>query len=121
MADRDAAPEPTPPSTPELPVGQPLQVRIGHSGEGIFKLRYAGQSDLKHDGGNIVAGTISGWRRIGLLSGRSEKARFFEIEPGDEEQEIAFLGYYLRGRFRVVRKENNARRSRAAYQEFAPA
>jgi hypothetical protein len=87
----------------------------------VFKLRYVGQSDVKRDGGNIVVGTISNWRRMALLTGRKEKARYFEIEPADDEHEIAFAGYYLRGRFRVVRKDNNARRAREAYRQFVPA
>ena len=38
-----------------------------------------------------------------------------------EENEVKLGGFFVRGRFKVVRKENNTRRARDAWEEFRPA
>jgi excisionase family DNA binding protein len=97
----------------------PLEVRFG-SKEGA-------RLSIKHDGGELVVdskegniqnGHLERWRRVGVLAGSSERARFWLVEPGDELEEIGHAGFFVRGRMRVVSKENNALRARAAFKNF---
>lgn len=96
----------------------PLEVRFG-SKEGA-------RLSLKHDGGELVTdkegsihtGHIERWKCVGVLASSGEKARFWLLEPGEEVEDIAHAGFYVRGRMRVVAKENNAQKAREEFRLF---
>jgi hypothetical protein len=58
------------------------------------------------------------WRRVALLSGWKGNLRFFEIEPGDEPAEVEAGNLSVSGKFKIVRKVNNAREAQKAWLEF---
>lgn len=104
--------------------GLPLDVRIGADGRGDgMKLRHLGAA-LERDDGNTHAGRVAaGWARLGVMTtsgvkGGEGKARFFVLEPSSEPGELEFSGFYVRGAFKVVSHENNARRAAEAWKAF---
>lgn len=69
------------------------------------------------------------WRRVAVRTGRAGATpddawtyRLFvlELDEGAQEQRIEFHGFYVRGKFRIVQKENNARRALDAWKAFVP-
>jgi excisionase family DNA binding protein len=72
-------------------------------------------------GGKTAEGTISPWRRVGVLTGSAGKARFVVLTPADHEEQIAFGNFYVRGAFQVEQKINNTKAAKRAWQEFTPA
>lgn len=110
---------------------EPLQVHTGydaetrsflklHVGPGGEKPKFStdvdspvSQVSKKHKG------SLSRWRRIGVYTaGLGGSARFFEIEPAETEEKIDFQGFFVRGKFRFVRKVNSAKAAREAWEEF---
>ncbi len=70
---------------------------------------------------NTVGGRVPEWRRIAVLSGGKEKYRLFILEPGDEENEIVFGEFSVRGRFKIAEKINNAREASEMFKAFRAA
>ena len=67
-------------------------------------------------------GTVERWRRAAVFTAGSRgSARFFELEPSSEREELEFHGFYVRGKFRVTRKLNNAKDARKAWESFGGA
>jgi hypothetical protein len=99
-----------------------LCFRAGSAGGKSLHLKHApGGVVPRLDGGRGAEGVISTWRRVGVFTGATGRARFVVLEPADRgEAEIAFGEFYVRGRFRVVEKINNAKRASEAFKAFAP-
>jgi len=67
----------------------------------------------------VYQGTIERWRRAAVFAAGSRgSARFFELEPSSEPDELEFHGFYVRGKFRITRKLNNAKEARKAWDSF---
>ncbi len=66
--------------------------------------------------GSALSGTISNWESIAAIAGTKESARFWRLEPGDTVDEVAFEGFFVRGRFRIVEQINNERQARQAFR-----
>jgi excisionase family DNA binding protein len=105
--------------------GAELQVFLGRSKDGAQFIVKAPDRlvHVKRTDGNEHRGTIgAGWKRIGVFAANGDNARFFVLEPADEEgAEIVCCGFYLRGKFRTITVENNAKRARAASKNFRAA
>jgi hypothetical protein len=109
---------------------EPLSYRVGYDKASNAQLR------LRTDpGGNqpdetdksrpikqsqtIYDGTVERWRRAAVFAAGSRgKARFFELEPSTEQDKLEFHGFYVRGKFRITRKLNNAKEARKAWDSF---
>jgi hypothetical protein len=64
----------------------------------------------------IHEGTVERWRRAAVFAaGDRGKARFFELEPDAKPEKLEFHGFYVRGKFRITRKLNNAKEARKAW------
>ncbi|MBW2256949.1 MAG: helix-turn-helix domain-containing protein [Deltaproteobacteria bacterium] len=102
------------------PVGEPLEVVRG-SAEGVgLKLWHDGHAEPGNSRGGAHQERVTGWHRAVVLTyvkGRSS-ARYFDLQPGDEENEVVIGPLEVRGRFRVVQKLNNARKARAAFERY---
>jgi hypothetical protein len=111
--------EPSHAATAE-PVDHTLVVRIGNVPGKAMRFRGPGDlQDLERIEGNIVQGRLSsGWARAAVLSGGAGDDRFWELEPGPAENTIRWGPFFVTGRFREVRRENNARRAREAWKSF---
>jgi hypothetical protein len=107
--------------------GRELEYRIGRSKTDrvSMRLRAYGPGALEpkvelFSGGldpSLAEGTIpTGWERLVVQTSSDGGLRLFEIEPGDERNEIEHHGFYIRGPFRVARRLNS---SEAAEDEFA--
>jgi len=91
-----------------------LVVSIGHAKGMSFRMKRATDFvDLERVEGNVLVGRVTDWSRVGVLASVGDGARFFVLEPGDRENEVA-LGPFF------VLKENNARRAREAWRAFEP-
>jgi excisionase family DNA binding protein len=106
-------------------VGKPprLAVRVGNAPGVSFKLKHPGElEDRTSAGGNVVAGALARWKRVAVITSAEEGdrkgQRFFVLEPGSEETELALGDFYVRGRFTVVEKINNSAKARDAWKAF---
>jgi excisionase family DNA binding protein len=102
--------------------GKELAVRVGFTSDGaVFKVRAHKELAVMREAGNVLAGTVlTGWKRIGVLASKGAKARFWELAPSNDEYDITFESFHVRGRFQVAHTINNARAARAAWEEFVP-
>jgi hypothetical protein len=103
-------------------VSTPLLVRVGHA-EGVsFKVKHPGElANRRRVGANVIEGRVDAWESVGVLSSVAGRHRFVELEPDENADEQTFgLGetFFVRGRFRVVRKVNNATEADAAWRAF---
>jgi hypothetical protein len=105
-------------------VGEPLHVRLGSA---IFPGNDAGKSFrikrvegdlLQQEQANVWEGTLLNWRRVGVIAGTKDKARFFVLEPSDVDDELLFEDFFVKGKFRIVETVNNTQRARDAYRLF---
>lgn len=104
------------------PQASPLRVRFGSAPGLRFSIKQANRelADMKREGA-IIEGAITSWRRVGIISGRGgSEMRFWAIEPADEEQEITFEGFFVRGRFRIVERVRHSEKAREAWKTFKP-
>lgn len=105
-------------------VGEPLRVRLGSAifpGEDAgmsFRIKRPEGDLLQQEQANIWEGSLLNWRRIGVIAGTKDKARFFVLEPGEGDDELVFQHFFVRGKFRIVEKVNNTQRARDAYRAF---
>jgi hypothetical protein len=105
-------------------IGGPLRVRLGSAifpGEDAgmsFRIKRAEGDLLQQEQANVWEGTLVNWRRVGVIAGTKDRARFFVLEPADAEDELTFESFFVRGKFRVVEKVNNTQRARDAYRPF---
>jgi excisionase family DNA binding protein len=99
---------------------EPLSFRVGHEGDAMLRLKYAGsEGTAEPDSKTVpVEGTIERWRRVGVLHGRGGKLRLFVLEPGEEVSELTLAGLYVRGKFTYAEKVNNLKAARLAWETF---
>lgn len=94
-----------------------LTIRHGNVAGESFRVKiFGGSLNEQRREGHVVDARVDRFDRAVVLSGGAGKYRFFEIEPGDEEEEISFGRFYLRGRVRVLNKVNNPIKARAAWK-----
>ncbi len=97
----------------------PLQVRLGHKSGAVFKVKHPGELQGKEQmGTHVYEGTISRFKRVGVLSGPTMKHRFFVLEPSSDDNELNVDEFFIRGSFAVVEKVNNSREAEKAYKQF---
>lgn len=99
---------------------QPLQVRVGHSDGVKLAVKAPGDAAPKPHAGHHD-GKIERWRRVAVVTGRGGQFRLFVLEPAAEDAEIVFHDFFVKGRFKIVSKENNAARAREAWAAFRAA
>jgi hypothetical protein len=102
-----------------------LRVRVGSASGVSFRVKGCFVEGLAE--GSVRTGEVRVWGWVAVLSsenakdGRDPSARLWVTEPAPdlaEDAEIHFRQFYVRGRFRVVTKDNNERRSREAFLAF---
>lgn len=105
-----------------LPAGtEPLVVRAGNDGANQLHINYQGGLLPENVRDVVAETTIPRWRRAGVLTAGHGKLRLFVIEPSDQDEEIEFHGYHVRGKFKIVEKVNGSKAARLAWQGFEPA
>lgn len=107
---------------------RPLQVRMG-SVEGLScRVKMPELLEDSSKEGGIRTGTLKRWRRVGVIIGGKGVQKvegrkgytFWELAPGDKEISIEQGPFFVRGRFRVVRKVEHSREAIDAYDAFEP-
>jgi hypothetical protein len=97
---------------------KPLEFRVGFDPETKASLRLKAPGHEEPEDKRIHKGAVARWRRVALLSGWKGNLRFFELEPGDEPAEVESGNLSVSGKFKIVRKVNNARDAQKAWLEF---
>ena len=65
-------------------IGRPLVMQLGHERGTALMVKHPGELEERtRVERNIIAGRVSLWRRLGVLSGGGDAYRFFVLEPGD--------------------------------------
>jgi hypothetical protein len=107
-----------------------LQFRSGSKLGRNFQVKQASGGTVQRDGAARL-GVIAEWTAVAVRSVKKknwqdvagnwrDSVYFYELAPADEESEIKFDEYYIRGRFKVVRQETDAQRARDAWHAFVP-
>jgi len=99
----------------------PLAVRIGNQPGAAMRLKRPGDALLDHEVAHIWSGTIDDWKRVAVCTSTRGQVRYWVLEPAGAdapEDEIAFAGFYVRGRFRRVEVINSAKRAGEAFRAF---
>jgi hypothetical protein len=113
-----AARGPKPPED-RMRAGAPLEVRLGNKPGSSFRLKHDGMvGDEKRVGDHEIQFTLGAWRKIGVMMGRGDSQRLFVLEPADEETEVRHGDFYVKGKFRVSKKLNNARIANEAWKAW---
>lgn len=110
---------------------EPLSFRVGFDkgSEASFRLRVAPGGDLPkvdpdespvNQSKTVHDGEVKRWRKAAVLTGGHGKLRFFEIVPSSEAspEPLEFHKFFVRGKFMIIRKENNPKRAREAWEAF---
>jgi len=107
-----------------------LQFRSGSKLGRNFQVKQASGGAVERDGAARL-GVIAEWSAVAVRSVKKknwqdvagnwrDSVYFYELAPADEENEIKFDEYYIRGRFKIIRQETDAQRARDAWHSFEP-
>lgn len=107
---------PKPPA--HTPISHGLEVRCGSNKIARFNVKTPRPLSSTRRANGVVTGTADSWKRVGVLAGKGDGARFFVLEPANEQTQLEFDGFYVRGWFYVSRMENNARKARESFTAF---
>jgi hypothetical protein len=115
-----------------LPKGgdEPLVFQVGYDKghEASFKLVVDGKaqpaqvevdpSKPVNQTHTVHCGRVERWRRAVVFTGAGGHARFFELVPSTEEppERLELYGFFVKGRFSIIRKENNPKKAREAWE-----
>lgn len=111
-------------------VSPELEFQVGYDADAkasfrLFVLPGGNQPEANADepvnqGQKIWRGKVAKWRRAAVLTGGFGKQRFFEIVPSSEDdpEAVEFHGFYVRGKFSIIRKINNPQDARQAWAVF---
>lgn len=100
---------------------EPLEVFMGSRSGTSFRVKFGGKWVPYATRGAPGHGWVHHWHRIGVAAGTGDKMRFVVIEPSSDSANYSFEEYFVTGKFKIVAKENNARRAAEAWKAFKPA
>jgi hypothetical protein len=101
--------------------GGPLEVLMGSKEGATFNVRAKDRIDVDRQSGHTNHGLIARWERVVVRSvGETGSKRAWVIVPGDKENEIAFSGFYVRGRFTVASSTNNPKAADELWKTTQP-
>lgn len=98
-----------------------LDVCMGNQGGSSLSVRSANPvSGIQRDG-DILRGRITRWKRVLVRTvGVGGMSCVWVIEPGPDENEIRFGGFFVRGRFAIVDRSNNTRKVAQIWKKTPP-
>jgi hypothetical protein len=108
----------------------PLHFRSGSKLGRNFQVKHASGGTVERDGAARL-GVIAEWTAVAVRSVKKknwqdaagnwrDSVYFYELAPSDEQGEITFDEYFVRGRFKIIRHETDAQRARDAWHSFEP-
>lgn len=98
-----------------------LVASVGNVPGRSFRFRiHGGQLRETSREGKRIEGEVDAFDRVAIIAVDKAKdtIRYFELEPDEEDNDLGFGPFWVRGRFRVVRKENNPKRATEAWRAF---
>ncbi len=105
--------------------GGALRCVAGGGWKSFLRVKAPGRAADPIGGSGAEEVTIRKWRRIAVQTGSERALRFYELEHDPaaraSPETISFGKWHVDGPFRVVRKINNAREARHAWEAFRPA
>jgi excisionase family DNA binding protein len=107
------------------PVVPPLDVVCGSKAGTSFSVKTPHPLTNVTSERSIVRGLAGQWKRIAVLASKGENARMFILDAlmfahgsSDDTNEVVLDNFFVRGKFVIVKTENNAKRARAAFKSF---
>lgn len=105
---------------PRGPEASPaLELRIGNVEGKSFRIKIPGFEETARKG-RVVDGTVRSFRRGAIAFSGQRTNRMFVIEPSEASNEFRWGPFYVRGRYQVVRKINDAKEASQAFKAFEP-
>lgn len=100
--------------------GQPLEVRVGGENGYGLKVREDPRASSTGIGPNLLQ--ITFWVRLEVLTylKGNDSARYFVLEPAEEEANLHHGPFYVAGKFKITEKINNAREARETWEAGKP-
>ena len=90
---------------------------MGHAAGVSLKVKHPGALRAKERvQENVISGKVASWKRVVVLSRLEDKTRLFVLEPASGEEKIELGPFFVRGRFRIAEKVNNAERAAEAWK-----
>jgi hypothetical protein len=100
----------------------PLDVCMGSKEGASFNVRAASPIAIVERRDGVLVGKLAKWARVLVRSiGVGGSSRVWIIEPGPDQNEIAFGEFHVRGRFAITDKSNNARKVEQLWKKTPPA
>jgi hypothetical protein len=102
--------------------GGPLEICMGSKEGASFNVRSATPVAVTERRETVLVGKLAKWARVLVKStGIGGSTRLWILEPGDDDNEIAFGEFHVRGRFKVADKSNNPRKVEQLWKRTPPA
>lgn len=100
----------------------PLDICMGSKEGASFNVRAATPIDITDRRENVLVGKLAKWSRVLVRTvGVGGSKRVWVIDPGPEENEIAFGDFHVRGRFVIADQSNNPRKADEIWKRTPPA
>ena len=100
----------------------PLDVCMGSKGGASFSVRTATPIAISERSEGVLVGKLAQWSRVLVCTtGVGGSQRVWIIEPGPEQNEIAFGDFHVRGRFTIADGSNNPRKVAEIWKRTPPA
>jgi len=86
----------------------PLEICMGTREGASFNVRAATPVEIVERLEGVLVGKLAKWNRVLVrTTGVGGSKRVWVIEPGPDQNEIAFGGFHVRGRFAIADQSNN--------------
>lgn len=99
--------------------GPMLEARVGSVEGKSFRLKTLGNREVGRKGHKVDV-EVDTFRRAALVFSGKTTNRMFVLEPAEKPDEFRFGPFFVRGRYRVVEKINDAKAASQAWKAFEP-
>ena len=100
----------------------PLEICMGSEGGASFNVRAATPIEITERREDVLIGKLAKWSRVLVRTiGVGGSKRVWVIDPGPEQNEIAFGDFHVRGRFTIADNSNNPRKVDEIWKRTPPA
>lgn len=101
-----------------------LEVRMGNKPGSSFRVKARELEVLEKEplagGGKLLVAEVPRFERAAVAISGKRMNRLFVLVPADEDNSFEFEDFSIRGRYRVLEKENDAQRASERFKNFLP-
>lgn len=97
-----------------------LHCRIGSKPGCSLRLKASTPLENTNKTGGILEGELSAFQEVAVATSGRESNRIFILIPADDQNEIIFDEFFVRGKFAIDRKVNNPRLASEEFMSFTP-